>query len=286
MLKVRQRLGKYRIQQRLADGGFASVYKAMDTIEGINVALKIPHSNLIDDGVLTDFRHEVRMAARLDHINILPLKNASFIDDQFVIAFPLGEKTLADRLRSRISVVTALDFTGQMIDAVAYAHQHRIIHCDVKPENFILFAGNRIRLTDFGIAKIALKTIRASGSGTIGFMPPEQAMGKPSLRSDVFSLGLVIYRMFSGELPEWPFEWPPPGYRRLRTRVHPDMIAFLRKAIDVNPRKRFRDAVQMQAAFPDVKKKTLLSAERRARKRRRKLATSKRKKSSSRRRRR
>jgi serine/threonine protein kinase len=286
VLKVRQRLGKYRIQRRLADGGFASVYKAMDTIEGINVALKIPHSYLIDDGVLTDFRHEVRLAARLDHVNILPLKNASFIDDLFVIAFPLGEKTLADRLRSRISVATALDYTGQMIDAVAYAHRHRIIHCDVKPENFIIFSGNRIRLTDFGIAKIAMKTIRASGSGTIGFMPPEQAMGKPSLRSDVFSLGLIIYRMFSGELPEWPFEWPPPGQRRLRSRVHPDMIAFLRKAIDVNPRKRFRDAVQMQAAFPDVQKKTLQLAERRARKRRSKLTSSKRKKSPSRKRRR
>ena len=286
MLKVRQRLGKYRIQKRLADGGFASVYKAMDTIEGINVALKIPHSYLIDDGVLTDFRHEVRLAARLDHVNILPLKNASFIDDLFVIAFPLGEKTLADRLRSRISVTGALDYTGQMIDAVAYAHRHRIIHCDVKPENFIIFSGNRIRLTDFGIAKIALNTIRASGSGTIGFMPPEQAMGKPSLRSDVFSLGLIIYRMFSGELPEWPFEWPPPGHRKLRSRVHPDMIAFLRKAIDINPRRRFRDAVQMQAIFPDVKEKTLHSAERRARKRRRKLASSKIKKNSSRRRRR
>lgn len=286
MLRVRQRLGKYRIQRRLAEGGFASVYKAMDTIEGISVALKIPHANLIDDGVLTDFRHEVRLAARLDHVNILPLKNASFIDDLFVIAFPLGEQTLEDRLKSRISVATALDFSGQMIDAVAYAHQHRIIHCDVKPENFIIFSGNRIRLTDFGIAKIAMKTIRASGSGTIGFMPPEQAMGKPSLRSDVFSLGLVIYRMFSGELPEWPFEWPAPGYRKLRSRVHPDMIAFLRKAIDVNPRKRFRDAVQMQAAFPAVKEKTSQSAERRARARRRKLTSTKRKKNSSRRRKR
>ena len=109
MLKARQRLGKYRIQKRLAEGGFASVYKAKDTIEGIYVALKIPHSDLMDDGVLDDFRHEVRLAARLDHVNILPLKNASFIDDRFVIAFPLGEKTLADRLRSRISITTTLE---------------------------------------------------------------------------------------------------------------------------------------------------------------------------------
>lgn len=269
MLKARQRLGKYRIQRRLADGGFATVYKASDTIEGINVALKIPHSNLINDGVLTDFRHEVRLAARLDHVNILPLKNASFIDGRFVIAFPLGEKTLADRLRSRISTVTAIDYVEQMIDAVAYAHSHRIIHCDIKPENFILFPGERLRLTDFGIAKVALKTVRASGSGTIGFISPEQAMGKPSLRSDVFSLGLILYRMFSGELPEWPFEWPAPGYKKLRSRAHRDLITFIRKAIEVNPKRRFRDAVQMQEMFPAVKEKALQSAERRAKARKR-----------------
>jgi serine/threonine protein kinase len=97
-----------------------------------------------------------------------------------------------------------------MIEAVAYAHRQRIIHCDIKPENFILFPDNRLRLTDFGIARVAQNTVAGSGSGTVGYMAPEQAMGKPSMRSDVFSLGLVIYRMLTGQLPEWPFEWPPP----------------------------------------------------------------------------
>lgn len=269
MFKARQKLGKYRIERRLADGGFAAVYQALDTIEGIRVALKIPHASAIDQEVLEDFRKEVRLTAKLDHPNILRLKNASFINGQFVIVFPLGERSLADRLRSRMAVMTAIDFAEQMLDAVAYAHRQRIIHCDIKPENFIIFPGNRLRLSDFGIAKVALKTVRASGSGTIGFIAPEQAMGKPSLRSDVFSIGLILYRMFSGQLPEWPFTWPPVGFGRMRGRVQPDVIAVVRKAIEVNPRKRFRDAVQMRAAFEKVKPRAIKHAERVRRQKRR-----------------
>lgn len=257
MLKIGHKLGKYKIEQRLADGGFAAVFRALDTIEGIRVALKVPHAKVLDESVLRDFRKEVRLTARLEHPNILSIKDASFIDQQFVIAFPLGEKTLGDRLRSRISFKTSMSFADQMLDAAAYAHRQRIIHCDIKPENMILFAENRLRLTDFGIAKVALRTLRASGSGTVGYMAPEQAMGKPSLRSDVFSLGLVLYRLFSGHLPEWPFDWPMPGHQRLRRKTHPDLIEILRRALEVNSRKRFRDADQMLTAFRRIKTRTL-----------------------------
>lgn len=257
ILKARQKLGKYRIERRLANGGFAVVYQAFDTIEGIRVALKVPHPQIIDDEVLQDFRSEVRMTARLDHPNILPLKDASFIDDRFVIVFPLGERTLSDRLASRMSLPTALDYAEQMIQAVAYAHRARIVHCDIKPENFIIFPGNRLRLTDFGISKIAQETIRASGTGTVGYMAPEQAMGKPSLRSDVFSLGLIVYRMLAGEWPEWPFAWPPPGSARLRRNAHPDLIQVIRRAIALDPRKRYRDANQLLQAFLPAKERAL-----------------------------
>lgn len=259
VLRVRQRLGKYRIERQLARGGFAVVYQAMDTIEGIRVALKIPHASLIDESVLKDFRTEVRLTVKLDHPNILPLRNASFIDDKFVLVFPLGERSLDDRIRKRMSCETALEYAEQMLEAVAYAHRQRIIHCDIKPENVILF-GKRLRLSDFGIAKVAQRTVRAAGTGTVGYMAPEQAMGKPSFRSDVFSLGLVLYRMLTGQWPEWPYDWPPPGYARLRRRAHPDLIAFVHRAIEPDPRRRFRDADQMLSAFRRIKRRCLLFA--------------------------
>ena len=257
MFRARQILGKYRIERRLAEGGFAVVYQALDQVEGIRVALKIPHAAHLNNSGVDDFRKEVRLAAKLDHPNILPLKNAEFIDGHFVVVFALGERTLADRLVSRLAVRTAIDYSEQMLEAVAYAHRHRIIHCDVKPENLILFSGNRLRLTDFGIAKLALRTVRASGSGTMGYMAPEQAMGKPSFRSDVFSVGLVMVRMLSGHLPEWPFAWPPPRYDRLRRQLHPDMIELLRRAIELDPKKRFHDGDQMLASFRRLKPRTL-----------------------------
>jgi len=272
MLKVGQKLGKYKIEKRLGEGGFATVYRARDTIEGVRVALKVPHPKLVSPELLDDFRKEVRVAARLDHENTLPVKDANFINGHFVIVFPLGDKTLDERLSTRMSLRTALDLADQMIAAVAHAHEQRIIHCDIKPENFILFPDHRVRLTDFGIAKVAMHTVRASGSGTLGYVAPEQAMGKPSLRSDVFSLGLVLYRMFSGVLPEWPFEWPPKGHDRLRKRIDPDLINLIRKAIELDPRKRFRDASQMLTEFRRIKRNAILGL-RTGKKRKRPSAT-------------
>jgi len=267
VFKPRQKVGKYVIERRLDEGGFAVVYRALDTVEGRRVALKVPHAHLVTANLLEDFRREVRLAATLDHPNILPVKDASMIDGRFVIVFPLGEGTLTARLRARLSRRVALDFCQQMLEGVAYAHRHRIIHCDIKPDNFVVDSHGRLRLTDFGVARVAQRTVKGSGTGTVGYIAPEQAMGKPSLRSDVFSVGLVLWRMLSGRLPEWPFEWPLAGHERLRGRLHPDMIALLRRAIQVDPRKRFRDAEQMLAAFLRVKPKVFraIGAQRRRR---------------------
>ena len=249
MLRARQKFGKYTIERKLGEGGFAVVYQARDNIEGIRVALKMPYAHLMNEEALKDFRHEVRVAARLEHPNILPLKYADFIDGRFVIVTALGESTLDERLQRRLSSVTAMEFAAQMLAAVAFAHEHRIIHCDLKPDNFLIFPENRLRLTDFGIARVAQKTLQGSGAGTLGYIAPEQAMGRPSFRSDVFSLGVIFYRIFSGCLPEWPYRWPPPRFNRLRSRVPLELIALIRKAMEVDARKRFRDARQMEQVF-------------------------------------
>lgn len=251
MLKARQKLGKYRILGRIAKGPLANVYKAYDTIQDARVALKIPkiEGNIGYDDVL----HEVRVAAKLHHPNILGIKNASYIDDHFVIAMDLGIESLADRLERRISTARALDYADQALAGLAHAHEHRIIHCDVKPENYVLFADDTLKLSDFGFAKRVLRTLKASGSGTIDYIAPEQAMGRPKFQSDVFSVGLVLYRMFSGKLPEWPFTWPLAGHDRLMARVGPEFADFLKRAIQLNPMDRYKDAIQMYAAFGKLK---------------------------------
>ncbi|MAT16207.1 MAG: protein kinase [Planctomyces sp.] len=282
MLRIRQRFDKYRIEKRLGEGGFATIYQAYDSIEGVRVALKIPHQEVIGDSMMRDLKNEVRVLARLNHPHILPLKYAAFIENKFVIVTPLGEQTLSERLRKRMSLELTLDFAEQMLEAVAFAHEHRVMHCDIKPENMILFDHNHLRLADFGIAKIAVRTVRSSGSGTLGYMAPEQAMGKPSFRSDVFSLGLIIYRMLAGKWPEWPYEWPMPGLRRLKQKVSPEFVEFLRKSLEVNPKKRFTDAQQMLPQFRKLKRQTLKqAASKRSRKTTKRAGTTRKAKSGS-----
>ncbi|MEM9323862.1 MAG: serine/threonine-protein kinase [Pseudomonadota bacterium] len=246
--RARQRLGKYRIVRRLNLGPLADVYAAQDTVQQMPVALKVPHvaTGRLDD--VADFVSEARIASKLQHPNVLPVYNAAFIGEQFVIAMPLGVSSLAERLERRMANALAMDFALQALNALAYAHEHKVIHCDIKPENFILFPDKQIRLADFGFAKVSARTIKGSGSGTIDYIAPEQALGKPRLASDVFSLGLVLYRLFAGVLPEYPFDWPPPAHDRLVARTNREFAKVVRKALAVSPKKRFPNAGAMLAA--------------------------------------
>lgn len=260
-LRARSRIGKYRIEKKLAQGGFSCVYQAWDTIEGVHVALKMPHQYVVTASMLDAFQREARLLSKLEHPNILGLKDASFIDGRFVIVSRLGTQTLAARLKHRVGLATALTYIEQVIQAVSYAHLNRIIHCDIKPENLILVSDGRLQLTDFGIAKVANRTIAhtmvASGSGTVGYMSPEQAMGRPSAKSDVFSIGVLAYRILTGVLPEWPFDWPPKGYSALKRKVHPELIEVLRRAMQPRPTQRYPDATSLLRAYLPARRKSL-----------------------------
>lgn len=247
MLKARQRLGKYRIVRRLSNGPLASVYQATDTVLDKQVALKVPPAD--DSGLIDSFVHEARVASRLTHPNILTIFDASYVENVFVISMPLGIESLADRIERRISRELALNYASQALAAVAYAHSKRVMHCDIKPENFIIFPGNTLKLCDFGFAKFSARTVKASGSGTIEYIAPEQAMGRPKLQSDVFSLGLVLCRLLGGKLPEWPFEWPPSSIDRLKKWLTPEAVEVLRCAIEVNPDYRYTSAARLETAF-------------------------------------
>ncbi len=249
-LRKGSRLGKYKLQDLLGTGGFSRVYRARDEIEGREVALKIPDTRVLD---IDDLLEEVRITVRLEHPNILPIVNADIVDGQLLIAYPRGTEPLDERLSRRYASHWALDVFEQVLDAVAYAHEHKVIHCDIKPDNVILFADGTAKLGDFGIARVAMRTVlSASGRGTVGYMAPEQALGQPSFRSDVFALGLLAYRLFSGALPRWPYRRPLPNSERARKALRRDALKWIERAIEVDERKRFRNARHMQRALEEI----------------------------------
>lgn len=253
-LRIGSRLDKYRLTKRLGNGGFATVYSALDQIENRQVALKIPDEKFVaDPATLEDLQREVRIMAKLDHPQIVQLKDARFIDGRFVMVFPLGQESLDSRLQRRLGRQNAVDLAQQMVSAVAFAHGNKVLHRDIKPDNFIIFPGNQLRLTDFGLARVQRGKADHSASGTLGYMAPEQAMGRPTFRSDVFSLGLVLYRMFAGQLPGFPFEAPLPGIARARRTLSTEYLEWILKAIAPAPSKRFRDGVAMLNALKRIR---------------------------------
>lgn len=246
-------LGKYRLAQRLGEGGFSEVWRAKDIVENRWVALKLPQ--LVEPGSLEEeeLLAEVRLSARLDHPNILRTRNADRIGDRYVIASDLADETLEERIARRLGTRRALHFVHQILEGLAFAHGARVIHRDLKPSNLMIFDDDRVLIADFGLAKVAKHTmISATGSGTVLYVAPEQAHGYPCFASDIFSLGLIVHQMLTGSLPRWPFEWPFEGHATLRGKVPTSMVEFVRMAVQRDHRDRFHDAGAMLRAFEEV----------------------------------
>ena len=266
-LSSRQFLGKYRLQKRLGQGGYCEVWKARDTVEGIWVALKIPHPDRIGKRDNETIIREVRLVSQLRHPHLLPVKNADIIEGHAVLATELSSGTLEDCSRP-MGVGRLLGIIRQVLDGLIYAHSKRMVHCDVTPGNIFLFSNGRAALGDFGIGvqvKGRMKTI--DDYGTPGYVAPEQAFGKPTYRSDCFAVALVLYEFLSGILPRWPFHWPPKGLERLHERTSNEFVRFMKKALDPEPQKRFASAKQMLAAMDqalpnNLRQKLLLHPER------------------------
>lgn len=253
------KLGKYRLVRRLGEGTFGEVWKALDSVEGVAVALKIPQF----DGAASQhpkiFQEEVKLVAKLDHHNIVKIKNADWIragkNRYFIIVTACGVGSLAERMVKPKFLGFIISVISQILNALAYAHHRKILHRDVKPENVILFGDGTARLTDFGIARIAERTlVQGEGTGTIGYMAPEQAYGLTSYASDVFSVGVLFYELLTGRLPPWPFEWPYPGHQRLAKKLPASMIHFLKKATAFHPKRRYRNAIVMEQAWMEALK--------------------------------
>jgi eukaryotic-like serine/threonine-protein kinase len=265
-LKPYQKLGKYRLQKRLGKGGYCEVWKARDTVEGIWVALKLPQTDVAGKRDNESVLREVRLVAGLRHPCLMPVKNADIIDNHAFLATELSTGTLGDCSRP-MGVRRVFTIMRQVLEGLAFAHLRHVVHCDVTPDNIFLFPNGRARLGDFGIGVHftgRMKTI--DDYGTPGYVSPEQAYGKPTYRSDCFSVALVLYEFLTGVLPRWPFKWPPKGLERLRERTGIDFVRFMKKAMDAEPEKRFANAQQMLTAFDEalpsgIKRRLLISAD-------------------------
>ena len=250
VLRRGSRLGKYRLDRSIGRGGFAEVWRAIDTVENRRVALKVTHNDAVEAWGRKAIEHEAQIACRLDHPGILKVRNADWIDGRFVIASELARTHLGRYLAARRFGMTALRVTREIAHALAFAHERRVMHRDVKPENILIFDDGHAALADFGASRLVAKQTQTyTDAGTLGYMAPEQAYGRARLASDVFSLGLIAYELLSGRLPAWPFEWPFPGHEKMASKVPPEVLPVLRKAAQFDPRKRYPDAVAFANAL-------------------------------------
>jgi len=202
---------RYRIERELGRGGMASVFLARDLKHDRPVALKVLHPHLAQVLGPDRFLREIRLCARLQHPHILAVHDSGDADGQLWFTMPYVEgETLRSRLlrETQLPVNDALRLTCEVADALHYAHQHGVIHRDIKPEN-ILLSGDHALLADFGIARAVLpdsdERLTESGIslGTPRYMSPEQALAQRDVdsRTDIYSLGCVLYEMLTGEPP-------------------------------------------------------------------------------------
>ena len=204
-----QIIGKYRIISPIGSGGFGTVYLAEDTWIHKKVAIKVPHKQNLDFG---DMVKEPRLLASLSHPNIVTVMTAERLDGIFfiVMEYVPGETLEHIILRDgALDLPRALDFTCQMCNAVDHAHSAGVIHRDLRPGNMLVSETGMLKVSDFGTSRFL--EIAAHGTTVIGsppYMAPEQFVGKAVFASDVYSVGVTMYQMLTGELP---YDTPAPG---------------------------------------------------------------------------
>lgn len=224
---VGKSVSHYRVTRQLGSGGMGIVYEAEDTLLGRHVAMKVLSEEMQrDPSILERFQREARAASTLNHPGICTVHSIEQQDGQHFIIMELIEgQTLAERIgRRALGLAETLDLGIQIADALESAHAKGIVHRDLKPVNLILNASGRIKILDFGLAKMPSLAHRMGGAtqdsrveteldrgdltvagmvlGTVHYMSPEQARGQlTDARTDLFSLGAVLYQMLTGELP-------------------------------------------------------------------------------------
>ncbi len=266
------RLGAYELIELIGEGGMAEVYRAKQlSAFGREVALKvIRHEYTGDEPFRRRFLREAHAISRLSHPHILPLIEFGEERGMLYLVMPLvREGTLRDLLsnhRGPLTLNEAAPLFVPLCDAVQYAHQEDIIHRDIKPQNILLQRHTHVLLADFGIARDRFDTHMTTtgvGLGSVEYMAPEQAEGRADARSDIYSLGIVLYQLLAGVTPysgAMPLEVllkkasePPPDPRIYNPNLPVEIVDILHMALAKDPSQRFEAAGALGEAVEQVR---------------------------------
>jgi len=255
--------GRYELLARVGGGGMALVYKARDLLLNRFVAVKVLRQQFThDDEFVKRFRREAQAAASLSHPNIVSIYDVGQVEDTYYIVMEyIDGANLNEIIRDRAPLQPdeAVRITSQICDALDHAHHNQIIHRDIKPHNILIGNNGRVKVTDFGIARaVTSSTITQTGSvvGSVHYFSPEHAKGVATgEKSDIYSLGIVLYQMLTGRLPflgespisvalkhlQEPFEAP----RDVNPYIPQSVENIILKAMRKNPLERYQSATEM-----------------------------------------
>lgn len=268
---IGQALGRYHITEQLGQGGMATVYKAFDTRLERDVAIKVIRRGAFpaeqQDRILARFEREAKSLAKLSHPNIVKVHDYGEHDGSpYLVLEYLPGGTLKQKLGQPLPWQDALTLMQPVLDALAYAHEHKIIHRDIKPSNIILAEKGQPMLTDFGIAKILdlddghTITSTGVGIGTPEYMAPEQGMGKDvDKRADIYAVGVVLYELLTGHKPytaDTPMAVvfkhmtdPLPRPKQFTPELPDDVEKLLLKALAKQPADRYQTTEELANAI-------------------------------------
>src|SRR5579864_7944117 len=284
---INQTILHYRITGRLGSGGMGVVYEAQDLNLGRRVALKFLPPEMLQDRIAVDrFLLEARTASALNHPNICTIYAVEKAENQTFIAMELLEGQSLDRKLGSgpLPLATLLDFAIQLADALDAAHSKGILHRDIKPANIFVTERGQIKVLDFGLAKLArpelaMETVGATQDslspahltspgatvGTIAYMSPEQARGeKLDPRTDLFSLGTVLYQMATGRLPfsgatsavvfHALLELDPVPAQQVNSTLPPKVQEIIEKLLEKDRDLRYQSAADLRGDLKRLKR--------------------------------
>ncbi len=255
---------RYRLEEQQGSGGMAMVYRAHDLMLERTVAIKLLRADFSSDPDFRErFRQEAKAAANLSHPNIVTVHDFGLDEGRLFIVMeyvPGTDLKTILKQRGRFSLDETIALMVQACAGIGYAHRAGLVHCDIKPQNMLVTPDQRLKVVDFGIAR-ALASISPDEQtdvvwGSPQYFSPEQAAGgAPSPASDVYSLGIVMYEMLTGQLPftastaeelaRMHREVPPPSPRRLNPAIPAQLEQILLKVLSKEPTARYRTADQL-----------------------------------------